>query len=158
MRDNSNTFMYIVAGIIFLHFLVGFVWLVLKLYKKNEDKKGQWVLLLQLKLFPYIVQLYSNKFALFGILNTSFDRSNKFWIVIAGVFGFGFVVFKLDFQCFQKIFYHFCSSLFFGWTIIVSIIVLFITNIKNNIFRILIFKYPIFAAVLRLLFCFSKPH
>jgi len=39
MRDNSNTFMYVVAGIIVLHFLVGFVWLIVKLSKKNDKKK-----------------------------------------------------------------------------------------------------------------------
>jgi ABC-type glycerol-3-phosphate transport system permease component len=39
MRGNSNTFMYVVAGIIMLHFLVGFVWLIIKLSKKNEDNK-----------------------------------------------------------------------------------------------------------------------
>ena len=38
MRDNSNTFMYVVAGIIILHFLVGFIWLMLKLSKKKEAK------------------------------------------------------------------------------------------------------------------------
>jgi len=39
MRDNSNTFMYVIAGIIVLHFVVGFVWLIVKLSKKKEDKK-----------------------------------------------------------------------------------------------------------------------
>jgi len=37
MRDNSNTFMYVVAGIILLHFIVGFVWLIIKFSKKKED-------------------------------------------------------------------------------------------------------------------------
>lgn len=37
MRDNSNTFMYVVAGIILLHFVVGFVWLALKMSKKKND-------------------------------------------------------------------------------------------------------------------------
>ena len=37
MRD-SNTFMYLVGGIILLHFVVGFVWLILKFFKKKEDK------------------------------------------------------------------------------------------------------------------------
>ncbi len=39
MRDNSNTFIYVVAGIILLHFLVGFIWLMIKLSKKKEDKE-----------------------------------------------------------------------------------------------------------------------
>lgn len=39
MRDNSNTFMYVVAGIILLHFVVGFVWLALKMSKKKNDTK-----------------------------------------------------------------------------------------------------------------------
>ena len=39
MRGNSNVFMYVVAGIIVLHFLVGFVWLLIKLSNKKEDKK-----------------------------------------------------------------------------------------------------------------------
>jgi len=38
MRDSSNTIIYIVAGIIVLHFVVGFVWLAIKLTKKKEDK------------------------------------------------------------------------------------------------------------------------
>lgn len=38
MRDNSNTFMYIVAGIIILHFIVGFIWLMYKFSNKKEDK------------------------------------------------------------------------------------------------------------------------
>ena len=39
MRDNSNTFIYIVAGIILLHFVIGFAWLVFKLTKKNDKDK-----------------------------------------------------------------------------------------------------------------------
>lgn len=39
MRDGSNTFMYIVGGIILLHFIVGFIWLIYKLSGKKEDKK-----------------------------------------------------------------------------------------------------------------------
>jgi flagellar biogenesis protein FliO len=39
MRDSSNTFIYVVAGIIILHFVVGFAWLVYKLTKKNEEDK-----------------------------------------------------------------------------------------------------------------------
>jgi hypothetical protein len=38
MRDNSNTFMYVVAGIILLHFIAGFIWLIIKLSKKKDDK------------------------------------------------------------------------------------------------------------------------
>ncbi len=38
MRDNSNTFMYVVAGIILLHFIVGFIWLIIKLSKKKDGK------------------------------------------------------------------------------------------------------------------------
>jgi len=38
MRDNSNTFMYVAGGIILLHFVVGFVWLLFKFSKKKEDK------------------------------------------------------------------------------------------------------------------------
>ncbi len=37
MRD-SNTFMYLVGGIIILHFVVGFVWLIVKFSKKKADK------------------------------------------------------------------------------------------------------------------------
>lgn len=36
MRDSSNTFLYIVGGIIFLHFLIGFIWLIVKFSKKKE--------------------------------------------------------------------------------------------------------------------------
>jgi hypothetical protein len=31
--------MYVVAGVIFLHFLVGFVWLIFKLSKKKDKKE-----------------------------------------------------------------------------------------------------------------------
>jgi hypothetical protein len=37
MQDNSNTTIYIVAGIIIIHFLVGFIWLAYKLTKKKDD-------------------------------------------------------------------------------------------------------------------------
>jgi heme/copper-type cytochrome/quinol oxidase subunit 4 len=37
MRD-SNTFIYIVGGIIVLHFVVGFIWLIYK-FSKKDDKK-----------------------------------------------------------------------------------------------------------------------
>jgi ABC-type glycerol-3-phosphate transport system permease component len=40
MRDDSNTFIYVVAGIIVLHFLVGFIWLIIKLSKRKEDKEN----------------------------------------------------------------------------------------------------------------------
>ena len=36
MRD-SNTFMYIVGGIILVHFIVGFIWLWVKMNKKKDD-------------------------------------------------------------------------------------------------------------------------
>ncbi len=36
MRD-SNLFMYIVGGIILLHFVVGFIWLWMKMNKKNDE-------------------------------------------------------------------------------------------------------------------------
>ncbi|RKT00219.1 hypothetical protein C8C88_2039 [Flavobacterium sp. 123] len=40
MRDSSNTFIYVVAGIILLHFVIGFVWLFFKLSgKKDKDKQ-----------------------------------------------------------------------------------------------------------------------
>lgn len=39
MRVNSNTFFYLVAGIIFLHFLIGFIWLVIKFSKNSEDEE-----------------------------------------------------------------------------------------------------------------------
>ncbi len=39
MRDNSNTFIYVVAGIIILHFVIGFAWLVYKLTKKEDKNK-----------------------------------------------------------------------------------------------------------------------
>lgn len=39
MRDNSNTFIYVIAGIVLLHFLVGFIWVIIKLSKKKEDKE-----------------------------------------------------------------------------------------------------------------------
>ncbi len=37
MRDNSNTTLYIVAGIIVLHFVVGFAYLVYKMTKKKDE-------------------------------------------------------------------------------------------------------------------------
>ncbi len=38
MRDSSNTIVYIVAGIILLHFLVGIIWLAVKFSKKKGDE------------------------------------------------------------------------------------------------------------------------
>lgn len=38
MRDDSNTVMYIVGGVILLHFVVGFVWLIFKFSKKKDNK------------------------------------------------------------------------------------------------------------------------
>ena len=38
MESNSNTTLYIVAGIVILHFLVGFIWLAYKLTKKNDEE------------------------------------------------------------------------------------------------------------------------
>lgn len=35
MRDNSITFIYIVAAIVLLHFIVGFAWLIYKMTKKK---------------------------------------------------------------------------------------------------------------------------
>ena len=35
MRDNSNTFIYIVGAIVLLHFIVGFVWLIYKMKKRK---------------------------------------------------------------------------------------------------------------------------
>ena len=37
MRDDSNLTLYIVAGIIIAHFLIGFIYLIYKMNKKNED-------------------------------------------------------------------------------------------------------------------------
>ncbi len=37
MNNNSNTFIYIIAGIIILHFLVGFGYLLYKMNKKEKD-------------------------------------------------------------------------------------------------------------------------
>ncbi|SEK30797.1 hypothetical protein SAMN04488008_101241 [Maribacter orientalis] len=38
MRGNSNTLIYIIAGIVLLHFVVGFIWLIYKLNKKKEKE------------------------------------------------------------------------------------------------------------------------
>lgn len=39
MRDSSDTFIYVVAGIIILHFAIGFAWLVYQLIKKEDNNK-----------------------------------------------------------------------------------------------------------------------
>lgn len=39
MRDSSNTFINIIAGIIIIHFLIGFIWLAIKLSKKDKDEE-----------------------------------------------------------------------------------------------------------------------
>lgn len=36
MRGDSNTGIYIVAGIVILHFVVGFIYLIYKMNKKDE--------------------------------------------------------------------------------------------------------------------------
>ncbi len=35
MRDNSNLTIYIVAGVIIVHFLIGFIYLIYKMNKKK---------------------------------------------------------------------------------------------------------------------------
>ena len=35
MRGSSNTIIYVIAGIIVLHFIVGFIWLIVKFNKKK---------------------------------------------------------------------------------------------------------------------------
>lgn len=37
MRDDSDTVIYLVGGIISLHFLVGFIWLIVKFFKKKGE-------------------------------------------------------------------------------------------------------------------------
>lgn len=37
MRGSSNTLIYIIAGIIILHFIVGFIWLAIKMGKKRRE-------------------------------------------------------------------------------------------------------------------------
>ena len=39
MRGSSNTLIYVIAGIILFHFVVGFIWLIYKLNKKKEEKE-----------------------------------------------------------------------------------------------------------------------
>ena len=39
MRGDSNLGIYIVAGIVILHFLVGFIWLIYKMNKKPKKKE-----------------------------------------------------------------------------------------------------------------------
>jgi len=40
MRSDSNTIIYIIAGIILLHFVIGFIWLAIKMTKKKDDNAG----------------------------------------------------------------------------------------------------------------------
>tara|TARA_R110000868_G_scaffold66877_3_gene198851 strand:- start:21821 stop:21952 length:132 start_codon:yes stop_codon:yes gene_type:complete len=37
MRGDSNTLIYVIAAVIALHFIVGFIWLAYKLNKKKDD-------------------------------------------------------------------------------------------------------------------------
>lgn len=37
MRDDSNLTIYIIAGIIIAHFLVGFIYLIYKMNKKKDE-------------------------------------------------------------------------------------------------------------------------
>lgn len=37
MRGDSNTLIYSIGGIILLHFIVGFIWLAIKMTKKKDD-------------------------------------------------------------------------------------------------------------------------
>jgi len=39
MRSDSNTLIYIIGGIILLHFVVGFIWLAFKMSKKKDDNE-----------------------------------------------------------------------------------------------------------------------
>lgn len=39
MDDHSNITIYIVAGIIILHFLVGFIWLAYKMMNKKDEEQ-----------------------------------------------------------------------------------------------------------------------
>jgi len=37
MRGSSNTLIYIIASVIVLHFVVGFIWLIYKMNKKKDN-------------------------------------------------------------------------------------------------------------------------
>lgn len=37
MRGDSNTLIYIIGGIILVHFVIGFIWLAVKMSKKRDD-------------------------------------------------------------------------------------------------------------------------
>lgn len=37
MRSDSNTLIYVIAGVILLHFVVGFIWLAIKMTKKKDN-------------------------------------------------------------------------------------------------------------------------
>ncbi|MFT6797283.1 MAG: hypothetical protein ACJART_002434 [Maribacter sp.] len=40
MRSDSNTLIYMVGGVILLHFIIGFIWLTVKMSKKKDDNEG----------------------------------------------------------------------------------------------------------------------
>lgn len=37
MRSDSNTLIYVITGVILLHFVVGFIWLAIKMTKKKDN-------------------------------------------------------------------------------------------------------------------------
>ncbi len=37
MRSDSNTLIYVIAGVILLHFVVGFIWLAIKMTRKKDN-------------------------------------------------------------------------------------------------------------------------
>lgn len=37
MRSDSNTLIYVIAGVILLHFVVGFIWLAIKMINKKDN-------------------------------------------------------------------------------------------------------------------------
>ena len=59
MRDSSNTFICEVIGIIILHFIIGFAWLVYKLTKK-EDKISNCLVCFKSIYCPVLKQRYTN--------------------------------------------------------------------------------------------------
>jgi hypothetical protein len=40
MQSDSKTLIYIIGGVILLHFVVGFIWLAVKMSKKKNDSVG----------------------------------------------------------------------------------------------------------------------
>lgn len=40
MRSDSNTLIYMVGGVILLHFVIGFIWITVKMRKKKDDNEG----------------------------------------------------------------------------------------------------------------------